>query len=83
MGVADFSFPPMLPEISIEPSPERLDPIDCRELRWWFVVPEVGHSASSARYASRITASRSPTSPSSAAMSTTIAIDIPSRPTSG
>lgn len=39
-----------MPEISIEPSPERLGPIDCRELRWWFAVPEVGHRSSSAQY---------------------------------
>jgi hypothetical protein len=46
----DVVFPRSIPEITITPSLAQLGPIDCRELQWWFVVPELGHSSSSGRY---------------------------------
>jgi hypothetical protein len=43
-------FPRSIPEITITPNPAQLGPIDCRELQWWFVVAELGHSSSSGHY---------------------------------
>lgn len=47
---AKFEFPTTIPKIAITPTPTRLGTVDCRELRWWFVVPELGHSSSSGCY---------------------------------
>lgn len=46
----DVVFPRSIPAITITPNPAQLGPIDCRELQWWFVVPELGHSSSSGCY---------------------------------
>ena len=38
----DVEFPIALPPVTISVNHERLAPIDCKELQWWFVIPEVG-----------------------------------------
>lgn len=47
---SEMQFPPTVPPVEISPSPLRLEPIDCRELQWWFVIPELGQSWSVATY---------------------------------
>jgi len=43
-------FPSRRPAIAILPSRAKPFAVDCRELRWWFVIPEVGQAASAAWY---------------------------------
>ena len=44
------SFPAIRPDIRITPSTGEPFEVDLRELSWWFIVPEVGRSASYAIY---------------------------------
>ena len=46
------AFPGDRPSIEIQPTTDRLtvDAVDCRELRWWFVVPQIGAYARWAVY---------------------------------
>mgnify|MGYP001121918927 CR=1 FL=1 len=41
-GERSHPFPPTRPDISIVESTEKIDQIDCRELRWWFAIPLLG-----------------------------------------
>lgn len=50
VDVDGFHLPDSLPTIEVTASEENLGSIDCRELQWWFAVPEVGHSSASACY---------------------------------
>lgn len=43
-------FPAVGPVISVEASEERLDPIDCQELQWWFAIPRLGDRTAFAGY---------------------------------
>jgi hypothetical protein len=43
-------FPKRRPEIAIQPASVEPFPVDCRELRWWFAVPEVGERGAAAWY---------------------------------
>ena len=43
-------FPPMRPDIRLVQSTEKLDEIDCLELRWWFAVPQLGDHTMWASY---------------------------------
>jgi hypothetical protein len=43
-------FPPLRPEVTIRESDSRIDAIDCRELRWWFAIPQVGDHTLWANY---------------------------------
>jgi hypothetical protein len=43
-------FPPTRPEVRITESKEKIDYVDCLELRWWFAVPQSGDHTMSAWY---------------------------------
>jgi hypothetical protein len=43
-------FPNRRPDIAIRSSKAKPFAVDCRELRWWFTIPEVGESGSAAWY---------------------------------
>ena len=43
-------FPATAPVISVEASGQRLDPIDCQELQWWFAIPRLGDRTAFAAY---------------------------------
>jgi hypothetical protein len=43
-------FPATAPAIRVEASEERLDPIDCQELQWWFAIPRLGDRTAFAAY---------------------------------
>jgi hypothetical protein len=43
-------FPPTRPDIRITESTEKIDEIDCLELRWWFAIPQLGNHTMWASY---------------------------------
>ena len=43
-------FPASAPVISVEACEERLEPIDCQELQWWFAIPRLGDRTAFAGY---------------------------------
>ena len=45
-----YRFPPVRPEVEIGQSQRVMGMVDCRELLWWFVVPEVGNHTAFASY---------------------------------
>jgi RNA polymerase sigma factor (sigma-70 family) len=47
---ADTGFPRQRPEIRISPTDIELFSVDCRELRWWFLIPQVGEQSEWATY---------------------------------
>jgi hypothetical protein len=49
-GVQSHPFPPTRPDIRIVESSQKIDQIDCLELRWWFAVPQLGDHTMWASY---------------------------------
>ncbi|MDE0299440.1 MAG: hypothetical protein OXN17_12475 [Candidatus Poribacteria bacterium] len=49
-GTTKQPFPRRRPEVVIAPSHTKPFPVDCPELRWWFIVPKIGERALYADY---------------------------------